>query len=448
MSQIKSENRTKNYIKQIKISLFFRALAVLASFFSVPLIIKYLGVERYGVWSTLSSMVSWLVLFDGGIGNGLRNKVSESLANEDRKEAQSYISTAYVVVAAISFVLMLIFFVVSEYTPWSDVFNVVRVGSQELKFAVNVTAIFLIVNFWLSLVNQVFHGLQKTSMVVFNQFLSNSVLVLALLILFYFFEPSLVSLSFFHGASLLSSTLILSFWFFRKNKQFIPMTSFFDVKKMKSLTTIGLQFFIIQIAVVVIFSTDKMLITQFFGPEYVASYDVVFKLFSVISLAHGVLIAPLWSAYGDAYYRNDMDWIKKTIKKQFKIYVFVILVTMMLAFLSKPIIKLWIGMDFEVDNILILAMTIFILVSTWSNMAGCFLGGIGYVRLGSCYTVATAVMNVPLSYFYSISLNYGVSGVVFGTITSVAVSAVISPIQVYYFVFSKNKNELCDRILR
>ena len=76
---------------------------------------------------------------------------------------------------------------------------------------------------------------------------------------------------------------------------------------MKSITSLGFQFFIIQIAVIVIFTTDKILITQLFGPEYVASYDVVFKLFSIITIAHGILMAPLWSAYSDAYHRNDIE---------------------------------------------------------------------------------------------------------------------------------------------
>ncbi|MBD3842671.1 MAG: polysaccharide biosynthesis protein, partial [Campylobacterales bacterium] len=101
--------------------------------------IKYLGVEHYGVWSTLLSIVSWVVLFDIGIGNGLRNKISESLAKENKQEAHNYISTAYTIVGAISVMLILIFLLASEYIPWQKVFNITSISNYELQSIVNIT---------------------------------------------------------------------------------------------------------------------------------------------------------------------------------------------------------------------------------------------------------------------------------------------------------------------
>lgn len=443
-----SENRSKNYIKQIKGSFIFKGLAIFSSFLAIPLMIKYLGVEHYGVWSTLLSIVSWVVLFDIGIGNGLRNKISESLAKENKQEAHSYISTAYTIIGAISVMLILIFLLVSEYIPWQKVFNITSINNQELQSVVNITAIFLFLNFWISLINQVFNGLQKTSLVVFNQFLSNIFSLLAVFILYTFYESSLIKLAFAYGISLLASSLILSFWFYKNNKEFIPKIKSFGLNYTKSITSLGFKFFIIQIAVIVIFTTDKILITQLFGPQYVASYDVVFKLFSVITIVHGMLMAPLWSAYSDAYHRGDIEWIKKTIKNQLKIYLLILVATTLLIFLANPIINLWIGKDFFVDKMLIIAMALFILVSTWNNIFGSVLGGLGYVRLGAYYTSITAILNIPISYYFAITLEFGISGIMYGTVFSIFISSIISPIQVYYFVYLNNKNKLYSRILK
>ena len=443
-----SENRTKNYIKQLKGSLIFKLLAVASSFLIIPIMIKYLGIEQYGIWSTLLSIVSWIVLFDIGIGNGLRNKISESLAKDDKEEAQNYISTAYVMIGFISVLLLLAFLAASNFIAWQTVFNTVVLSNQELRDIVNVTASFLFINFWLSLINQVFNGLQKTAIVVFNQFLSNAFALLSVFILYNYFESSLFKLAFVYGLSLLMASALLSIWFYTNNSEFIPKIQNYSKKYVKSITSLGFQFFVIQIAVVVIFTTDKILITQLFGPEYVASYDIVFKLFSIITIAHSLLMAPLWSAYSDAYHRNDMKWIKNTIKNQLKIYVLFIVATIALVFFAKPIIGLWIGKEVVIDNMLIIAMCGFILISTWNNITGYLLGGLGYVRLGAYYTVFTAIVNLPISYFYAVILNLGVSGIVFGTITSIAISAIVSPIQVYYLIFKKNTNEFYTRILR
>lgn len=75
-----SQERTKNYFRQVKGSALFKGLAVAAFLFAVPLMIRYLGQEQYGAWSTLLFIMSWVVFLDLGIGNGLRNKLAESLA--------------------------------------------------------------------------------------------------------------------------------------------------------------------------------------------------------------------------------------------------------------------------------------------------------------------------------------------------------------------------------
>lgn len=431
MSHTISENRSKNYIKQLKGSFVFKGLAIFASFLAIPLMIKYLGVEHYGVWSTLLSIVSWVVLFDIGIGNGLRNKISESLAQDNKQEAHNYISTAYTIIGTISVILILIFLLASEYIPWQDVFNITSISNQELQNVVNITIIFLFLNFWLGLINQVFNGFQRTSLVVFNQFLSNIFSLLAVFILYTFYESSLIKLAFAYGISLVSSSLILSIWFFKKNREFIPKIKSFGLNYTKSITSLGFKFFIIQIAVIVIFTTDKILITQLFGPEYVASYDVVFKLFSVITIIHGILMAPLWSAYSDAYHRGDIEWIKKAIKNQLKIYLLIIIGAILLIFLAKPIIALWIGQKIFIDIMLIIAMALFILVSTWNNIFAYFINATDNLNVQINTSIIAMIINIPLSIIFVKFFEMDVYGIVFATCISLSFFAIFGSIQTF-----------------
>jgi len=94
--------RTQNYYSQIKTALAYKGIAVIASFVAVPLMIRYLGQERFGVWATILSVMSWIMFFDLGIGNGLRNKVAETLAKDEKLEAANYISSGYSMVAVIA----------------------------------------------------------------------------------------------------------------------------------------------------------------------------------------------------------------------------------------------------------------------------------------------------------------------------------------------------------
>lgn len=426
-----SEQRSKNYFKQVKGSFVFKSLAILSSFLLIPIMIKYLGNEQYGIWSTLLSIVSWIVLFDLGIGNGLRNKISESLAKDNILDAQKYISTSYVLIGVISIFLLLIFLFISDLVPWQIVFNTTILSTNELTNIVNITAGFIFINFWLSLINQVLNGLHKSSVTVFNQFLSNSLSLVFVYILSKNTDSSIFYLALVYGVSLLFSSISITIWFYSKNKNLRPKIDLYNKKFVKSITTLGFQFFIVQIAVVVLFTTDKIIITQLFGPEYVTQYDVVFKLFSIITIVHGLLMAPLWSAYTDAYNRNDYTWIKNSLQKQLKIFIGFIFAVLILIILSPTIISLWIGKDFEIDYMLIGIIGFFVLISIWNNIFAFFVNGIGEMKVQMYTSIIAFIINIPLSIFIVKYFHTGVYGIVIGTILSLSLFAFFGARQTY-----------------
>jgi hypothetical protein len=82
MSLVNAEWRTANYFRQFKGALAYRAGATIVSIITVPVLINHMGLEVFGVWSTLIAFASWLALLDFGIANSLRNKVTDALATD------------------------------------------------------------------------------------------------------------------------------------------------------------------------------------------------------------------------------------------------------------------------------------------------------------------------------------------------------------------------------
>ena len=154
------------------------------------------------------------------------------------------------------------------------------------------------------------------------------------------------------------------------------------------------------------------------------------------------------SAYTDAYYRADIAWITKTLRHQLWLFVLVCIGVILLVLMAKPVIALWVGKEVVVSTPLVVAMGAFALISVWNNVFGAILGGINKIRLGSMYTVLTAVINIPISYFFAVILQYGSTGIIMGTIASIFISALISPIQVYYFIYTNQSNKFLSRVLR
>ena len=61
----------------------------------VPLTINYVDSERYGIWLSLSTMVTWMNFFDIGLSHGMKNKLAEAIANGNYSLGKKYVSTTY-----------------------------------------------------------------------------------------------------------------------------------------------------------------------------------------------------------------------------------------------------------------------------------------------------------------------------------------------------------------
>jgi len=437
--------RTRAVKLHISLTFVYRVLAIGLSYLLVPLTISYLNIEQYGIWMTLLSVISWVAFFDIGIGNGMRNKLAEALAVNNIKLAKTYISTAYVAISFIAFIFFVILISILPFMPWNKIFNTTLVSNTELLKVVSIVGFFFLFNFVLSLCNQIFCAYQQASLASMRGFLLNLFALIAIYFLIHYTSGRLFYLGICYGVSMVLSSLLLIYYFYKKHKEVIPSIKYIDLSKIKEIASLGIKFFIIQIAVLVIFTTDNMIITQVLGPEQVTSYNVVFKLFSIITITHGTIVAPLWSAYTDAYAKGDIRWIRNVLKKLNILMIPIIIAVIILIIFARDIVNIWIGSNIKFPHLLVVFMGIYTVISVWNNNFGYILAGIGKVRLGSIYTPITGAINIPLSIYFAYRI--GISGVIMGTICSIAISAILSPIQVWYFIFRSKRSPRLEKIL-
>jgi O-antigen/teichoic acid export membrane protein len=430
-----SHVRSSKYLNQLKGSFIFKVLALLASFIVIPLMIKYLGITKYGIWSTILSIMSWILMFDLGIGNGLRNKISESIAKCDLHAAKQYVSTAYASIGLACIFIASCFFLVNESISWNLIFNTDVLTNNELKLIVNISMLFVLVNFILSLINQVLNAVQKTQYVVLNQLLSNVLSLIFVYILYVFTEGAMSYLAFAYGFSILISNSIFSIWFYKSNPNFTPRFSYVRKNRLVDILTLGGRFFVIQIAVIILFTTDKLVITQLLGPAYVTPYDVIFKLFSAITIIHGIIVAPLWTSYSDAFHRGDYTWMRRMMNKQLQVYGLILLGTLFLSLTSLYIIDIWVGELPHLDLHLIYLSALFVVVLAWNNVFAIFLNGINETKLQLRTAIVASIINIPLSIFFVKFYNMGIEGIVLGTIISLSIFALLGPYESYKFLY-------------
>lgn len=433
-----SKARSLNYFRQLKGSVLFRVGAVGATFVSMPLMLKYLGPERFGIWATMLTLINWITFFDFGINNGVKNKIAECIAKNEWIDLKKNIATAYVTIGIFSTVCFVLIWATHRYIPWQSIFNSQNVPESEVLNAVFFLSFFVLLNFSVSVVRQILHANQRTSVVVFGQFLTNIVALALVALVYVFSEPSIVLMSFCYGIAIVLANIILTLQLYKRNPEFRPKLAFFDRSKLKDLCTLGVKFFIIQLAALVIFTTDKIIITQLMGPSQVVPYEVLYKLFSIFTLLHGILLAPLWPAFTDAYGRGDHAWIARSIKIQIKIFAVMSLGMLILAYIGPYVVRMWVGdvVNQELSTYFLFAT--FTALVVWSNIFAYVANATSQLGTQLISAILAAIINIPLSILLVSKFDMGLAGVVVATIVSLLFYAVIGPIHTYILLKPKS----------
>ena len=439
LENFNSKSRDKNLFKEISFAFLFKVSSILISLFLVPLLIGMLGDERYGIWATLLSFSSWILFLDIGIGNGLRNKLTQALAVGKINEARGYVSTAYFTLSGIVLILMCIILIIYPLINYQTVFNTSFIPASELGMSFIIVVLSILLNFVLSLVNQLFNAVQRNSLTAAIPLFVNILFISFLIFLKKYGEVDLVRISQLYSLSILIASISVTFLFFKNHAELRPTFSFFNKEQAKEITNLGGKFFFIQFATVVIFATDNIIITQLFSPADVTPYSVVRQLFGILNMVAILILGPLWSAFTEAFTKSDFIWIKRKLKILNLLILPLILIVFILFIFSDAIIKIWIGTDIIVDVKVKALMGVFVIISVWNNIYSFFLNGISRTKEQIITAIIGLVINIPLSVIFAKYFGLGPAGVILATIVSLSFFAIVGPITTYKLLKKSNK---------
>ncbi|UOY08835.1 MATE family efflux transporter [Muricauda sp. SCSIO 64092] len=423
--------RSLNFIKQVKVSFLFKFFSILISFLLVRFLLKYLDIADYGLWSVILSFLHWIVFFDLGIANGVKNKLAESLSEENWDDARAYISSGYIALFFFASMVYLVVLAFSGLIDWQRLFNVYDYNNSFLAKLVLIILFFTLSNFVLSLINAVFNAVQRASLAVVNQFLTQLLSLVVVLLLITLSTSNLHLLALGYGLSMFISNLALTIWYFSKNKNLVPRLKYYDKQKLSPIIVLGLRFFLLQVTMMVILTTDRFILLQLTDRSEVARYDVVYRYFNVVMIFHTLINAPLWSMYTEAYQKKDHKWIEKTMKNLLILCGGYLGGLTALILMGDVVIDFWIdndSLDLLTSNYIFMAVLIFF--SIIHSILAYFTNGIGKTNMQLYTSIIGALINIPLSIYFVNELNLGLNGVVLATIISLFLFCALGPFQV------------------
>lgn len=431
--------RTIRAKKNIIGSFLLKGISIVISLLLVPLTIDYLNPTKYGVWLTLSSVIGWFVFFDIGLGNGLRNKFAIAKAEGNDLLAKIYVSTTYTIITLIAVALFVVFFIVNQFLDWGLILNASN-DVREIEQLVFIVFSVFCFQFVIKLINVIFIADQRP---VISSLINTLGSLFSLIVIFILTKTTQGSLLYL-GASFSLINLIIpllaSGWVFNRSyKKYSPSFKHIDFSKAKELIHLGMRFFITQVAAIIVAATDNIITAQVIGNQDVAIYNVAYKYFGVMNMVFTIITAPYWSAFTEAYTKNDMVWVKQATLKIIKLWFIVVAGILLMLLFSNNAYQLWIGNRLAIPFNLSMIMALWVIVSTSTMIFANFLAGVNKIQLSLYHAVFVSIVNIPLSIFFAKNLAMGSSGVILATLIGIVPRAIFQPIQYWKIVNGKAK---------
>lgn len=435
-----SQERNRVFIKNSVYNYIAKAFYYIFSFLTVPLALNFLGKEKFGIFQTILTLISWAALANLGLGNGLRNKISEYLGLNRENEIKSLIGTAFSLTAIISSILAISgsLYLWYFFEPnW--LFKDLKIDEWEVRLTFVTSFIFFCINLFLNLFSSIAYGIHKSYLASVATTIQYALYCLLLWILILMkLESFLVYVSITYGISLILSQIfpLISFY----NNKTIWKPKFDNRKKYyKELLKMSIGFFGLQISTVILFSSDNFIISKLLGANDVAAYSIAAKIYFLIINLFSILLIQVWNSTTDALARKDYDWIRKTLRK---LYLFLIPITIgsfIISFFLNQIIKIWTSEVFGLDLFFRLSFAFYVLIHCSNAIIVNILNGLGRLKIQMISYTFAALMNFFLSYIFLMKMELGINGIIYSKIICMIITLGVCFFDYYYFIKEKKQ---------
>ncbi len=408
---------------------------------TLPLYMRYFPNNAVlGVWFTILNVLSWILNFDLGIGNGLRNHLTVALSEGDDVKAKRLVSSAYGMLGVLVIAIGVVFYIISSYVDWNNFFNISSecISTQTLRSCVNISMFGILLSFWLRIIISILYAMQKAAIPNLLSLCTSVMLVVYLLIM----SPTgqvdidFTKISIYHAIASNIPLLVATLWVFRSSSIRIckPSIKAFDWKYAKDVLSLGVAFLTIQLLYMVISTTNEWFISKFYAPEFCVEYQAYNKVFTMLGSLFMIALAPLWSAITKACAENNYEWISKLQKLLYgAVMFFTVLQIVIVPFLPK-LFDWWLGdSSINVNYNTAWLFVVYGVIFTWIAIQSTFASGLGRLKVQLIsYIVAVAVKVVGVIVLSSMYTNW--SFVIAVTIIGLLPYSIAQPIYTKYLL--------------
>lgn len=404
-----------NLNKSVRLNIFFKYtnifFTVVSGILLVPIYLNYLPINQYGAWLTVGSFATWFAVFDPGIANLLIQKVSHSMASNNRQALLGY-AVAGIACSSVLAVIVLLFGI--SISPMVIAWLVIADVNRDLlilalRIAVANTAL-MIITFAILGTMQGLHNSLSVGLLTNLRAVMRIVFAIILLKAGYGLLALPITELIASGIMLTVAILNLIVIFGREKGDSRP-----SFERLGEFTRLFAYSFGARLGKVITGNIDNILIARYIGVEQVAAYSITATVprqaENLINQPIAAFRPPLAHLAGEASPEKLSSYIERMLR--WVIWMSGWVLTCLIS-LNADFVMLWVGAcGFAGYNIAI-GLAVLFWIRVWTNSTGTIGFSLGDIKRNSFAEWAYSLLLVPALLVGA--LFWGLSGIVFAQI--------------------------------
>jgi O-antigen/teichoic acid export membrane protein len=393
---------------------------------ATPVFISKLGVELYGLWMFVNTIVASIGVLNIGLGDATVKFISKYLVEGNRHKVNKVIEATYavylVLCAAVLIVTIILAFIIREYN-W---LNLPPKNNELIFKTIQIAGVTLGLKFIEQIFLAVFKGFERydlsAKLSLFGKVTSlvaNLVLVTLDYSLLYIFISSCVITAVY---------LFVEGWMVYRFTKFTSFIPSFDKKYIREIFSFGIWTWFQSIIGIASGQVDKFIVLSLSDIKVFAYYSLALTVFTQIHSFFSASISWIFPVISKKVYAGErVDFLYNKIQ-----FYFLSIVTLILSFfyvVKDPFILYWLKEDTYKQTIDFISLFVcYNLVMATTIIPYYFLNSSNYFRLNTIFmliNLASRAVFIPLMFRFMET-----KGLVVGLIVS---GLVVSPIQMYFF---------------
>ena len=386
MMEAAGENHASRRSKSIQLavvtSFLSKAGTILLQLLSIPIAVRVLGREEFGLYTTVNLTLSTVSLLQVGVGPALTHGLTRARAANDDLKQRELGSTAFFLMAGIATLTGIALACVLLFVPLASIFGDAFVGKESaLRPALWTGLGLFLMLFVLNLTERVREGHLEVASNNLWGAAGNGMAACFVGIGVWCVPQVWFLVIAVHGAMVISKLFnTVTLW--RKHPLMLPSWKHARPATARHLFSDGLAFSTCcLITGIVEYNLCGWMVGRVGGPSAIALYGVFISL-TIMQLGFVVMLStPTWPAVAEALARGDTTWAQKAGKRLYLFGAgFALCSALGLVAIGPWALSIWLGKEFaHIERLLLACYGLYFFAHVWRHLNHALMIGTGQV---------------------------------------------------------------------